>query len=183
MRSLLLTFRHVLAAANGVIVLDDRFDARAWKLSRSPVGSCCVGGLVGAMLGSIGALVAPEMLLGLTLMFAVSCGLLGAALAGLSCWDDSKTSAKCVCLPDGLPMKRKLLGARLALAAIPTGVCLAAALLSQKPFVVFMFYAAFLMLVLAIVGIAALAVELFAAARTLIRRKSGAIFTPRNVSD
>lgn len=170
MRSLLLTCRRVLAAANGVDLFDGPFDARARKLFRSPIGSCCVGALLGMLLGSVGALVAPEMLLGLTLMFAVYCGLLGAALAGLTRWEDFSKSAECVCLPYGPGMKRRLLRARLTLAAVPTGVCLAAALLSQKPFVVFMFYAAFLMLVIAIVGMVALTVEIFRAAGKLAAR-------------
>lgn len=171
MQSLLLQIRRAFCAANGVVLVDDRFDAQARTFFRSPFRSFCVGAVSGAMSGSAGALVAPEMLLGLTLMFAIWIGLLGAAMAGLSRWEHSATSASCVRLPYGPRTERKLRRARLALAAVPTAICLAAALLSQRPFVVFMLSAALLLVLIAMVGIVALVVEFFGTVRTFTHRK------------
>lgn len=160
MQSLLPVFRRVLAAANGVVVFDDRFDAQARRFFRSPFRSFCIGALLGAMLGATGALVAPEMFFPLALMFAVYCGLLGAAMSGVCRREISGASVSCVHLPYGPCTERKLRRAKLAFAAVPTAICLAVALLSEQPLLVFFLFSAVLLLLIAVVGIVALLVEL-----------------------
>jgi hypothetical protein len=168
---LLLTLHRAWVAANGVVLLDGYLDACAKTFLRSPFRSFCVGALSGAMLGSIGALVAPEMFVGLALVFAICGGLLAAAIAGAARREHSAASTSCIRLPYRPDARRRPIRARLALAAVPMGICLAVAILSQRSLVIVILISAVgSWLLIAAAGAIALAGELFGAAGKFLRR-------------
>jgi hypothetical protein len=163
--------RRVFRVTSGVVLFDNRMAARLQKLGRSPIKSFCVGALFGAIFGSIGALVAPEMIAMLVLMFGVLFGLLGAAVSGLSCWENYCKAQRCILISTReVPFGRRIVW-RMCVAALPFIVCLAVALLTQRPLLFFLlFVGLFSWLLITVVGIAALAVEIIVMVRMLALR-------------